>query len=93
MPTEVRASHILVETKDQAESLRQQIEGGADFAALAAKHSNCPSGKKGGDLGFFGKGRMVKPFEEAAFGLAKGACSTPVQTQFGYHLIKVTDTK
>ena len=87
------ASHILVDTKEEADNLRQQIDGGADFAALASKHSNCPSGKRGGDLGFFGKGRMVKPFEEAAFGLAKGTCSDPVQTQFGYHLIMVTDSK
>lgn len=93
MPTEVRASHILVPTLDEAENLRRQIDGGTDFASLARKHSKCPSGKGGGDLGFFGRGRMVKAFEDAAFALEPNTCSAPIQTQFGYHLIMVTATK
>ena len=70
-----------------------QIQNGADFAALAKQHSSCPSGKNGGDLGFFGRGRMVPEFEQAAFGMQVGQVSNPVKTQFGYHLIKVTEMR
>ena len=91
---EVRASHILVKTLEEAQELKEQIENGEkDFELAAAQFSLCPSGANGGDLGFFGKGMMVKPFEDAAFSLEIGKISEPVQTQFGYHLIMVTDAK
>jgi parvulin-like peptidyl-prolyl isomerase len=90
---EVRASHILVDEEEKANSLKEEIDGGADFAKVAKKNSKCPSGESGGDLGFFSKGVMVKEFEEAAFSLEVGQLSEPVKTQFGYHLILVTDKK
>ena len=93
MASQVRASHILVGSRKDADKLLNRIKAGAKFEDLAKKHSQCPSGKKGGDLGFFGPGQMVKPFEDAAFTLNKGDVSNPVQTQFGFHLIKVTDKK
>ena len=83
----VRASHILVETEQKAISLLESIQTGEDFARLAAANSSCPSGQRGGDLGEFGRGQMVKPFEDATFGMNVGDLSGPVQTQFGYHLI------
>ena len=88
--SQVRASHILVQTLDQANTLKQQIAEGADFGQVAATHSKCPSGRNGGDLGVFSRGQMVKPFEDAAFAAPVGAVTDPVQTQFGYHLIKRT---
>jgi parvulin-like peptidyl-prolyl isomerase len=91
--TQVRASHILVQDETTAKDLKTKIEGGASFEAMAKEHSSCPSSQKGGDLGWFGKGQMVKPFEEAAFTTAEGKISPPVKTQFGYHLIKVTGQK
>ena len=87
---QVRASHILVETKEQADALFKQLQEGASFEQLAMQHSRCPSSAKGGDLGMFGRGRMVQPFEIASFSLELGGISTPIQTQFGYHLIKRT---
>lgn len=93
MANQVRASHILVKTEKEANDLLSQIRSGADFGQLAKAHSQCPSGKNGGDLGFFGKGQMVKEFENTAFSLESGQVSSPVKTQFGYHLIKVTDKK
>lgn len=93
MTDEIRASHILVKTEAEAVKLREKIEGGKSFADAAAMYSECPSGASGGDLGFFGRGVMVKPFEDAAFGLEKGVVSQPVETQFGWHLIVVTDKK
>lgn len=83
----VRASHILVKTLEEAESIKGQITTYDDFAKLAEQHSLCPSKSKGGDLGVFGQGQMVKPFEDAVFALKQGEISAPVQTQFGYHLI------
>lgn len=94
LANEVRASHILVKTEGEAVDLLNQIKSGKDFGELAKKHSTCPSGKKGGDLGYFKKGQMVKAFEDAAFSMEKGQFTqTPVKTQFGYHIIKVTDKK
>jgi peptidyl-prolyl cis-trans isomerase C len=76
-----------------ARNVLDQINAGKDFAELAKANSNCPSGKQGGDLGFFSRGRMVKEFEDAAFSMEVGQVSEPVKTQFGYHLIKVTDKR
>ena len=87
---EVRASHILVATDAEAVSLSKKLATGAKFEDLARQYSKCPSGKKGGDLGFFGPGMMVKEFEVAAFSMPVGQVSKPVKTEFGYHLIKVT---
>jgi len=94
MTQEVRASHILVKSLEKAQEIKNLIEkGDKDFDLAAAEFSLCPSGARGGDLGFFGKGMMVKEFEDAAFSLEKGKISEPVQTQFGYHLIMVTDAR
>lgn len=88
----VRARHILVDTRDEAESLREQLLAGADFGELAREHSTDPgSAPAGGELGWFGRGVMVAPFEEAAFALAVGEISEPVQTAFGFHLILVEE--
>jgi len=87
---QVRASHILVPTLAEALHLHDQINAGADFGHLARQHSKCGSAQTGGDLGPFGRGQMVKPFEDAAFEGEIGAVVGPVQTQFGYHLIKRT---
>ena len=85
----INAAHILVKTLAEATELQTQLAAGADFGQLAATYSTCPSGKGGGgNLGFFGKGAMVKPFEDAAFATPVGEVSEPVQTQFGYHLIR-----
>jgi peptidyl-prolyl cis-trans isomerase C len=86
----VRARHILVEDAVRAEILHQKVIDGFDFGELARDHSKCPSGKQGGDLGEFGRGQMVQPFEEATFSLPVGGLSQPVQTQFGYHIIQRT---
>ena len=91
---EVRARHILVKTKAEADSVIAQLKKGADFAKLAQEKSTGPSGKNGGDLGFFADGQMVPPFSKAAFALEKGQVTdTPVKTQFGYHVIKVEDRR
>jgi parvulin-like peptidyl-prolyl isomerase len=90
---QVRASHILVKTEDKAKWIYKELQNGKDFAKLAKEYSDCPSSAKGGDLGFFGKGQMVKEFEDAAFSLKEGEISKPVKTQFGYHLIRVTGRK
>lgn len=86
----IGASHILVATLDEAMNLKKRIAEGISFEELAAKHSKCPSGKQGGNLGLFGPGQMVKPFDDAARATPVGKISDPVQTQFGYHLIKRT---
>jgi len=91
--TSVKASHILVDTKAEADSLKAKIDNGASFEGLAKKYSKCPSGQEGGNLGYFERGQMVKSFEDAAFSLPVGKVSDPVQTQFGWHLIKVCDKK
>ena len=105
MARQVRASHILLmyagssrstATRSKADAEREiaeikaQLDGGADFAELARKYSDCPSAERGGDLGPFGRGQMVGPFEEAAFSLPVGATSGVVETDFGYHLIRRT---
>jgi len=88
----VKASHILVKTKGEADKIAIEArKKDADFAALAKKHSTGPSASKGGDLGWFGQGAMVPEFEKAAFSLKKGEVSEPVKTSFGWHLIKVYD--
>ena len=84
------ARHILVDSEEKCLDLKQQIVDGADFAALAAENSSCPSGQKGGDLGSFGPGMMVKEFDEVVFNEAVGEAHGPVKTQFGYHLLEVT---
>jgi len=91
--TQVRASHILVEDEETAKKLKAEIEKGISFESMAREYSSCPSKAKGGDLGWFGKGQMVKPFEEAAFSTPENKISAPVKTQFGYHLIKVTGAR
>lgn len=105
MADQVRASHILLmyagssrstatrskeEAQTQIQGLKAELDAGADFAELAKKHSDCPSRARGGDLGSFGRGQMVGPFEQAAFSLEIGATSGVVETDFGYHLIRRT---
>jgi parvulin-like peptidyl-prolyl isomerase len=87
---QIRASHILVPNIGDAILLKKQIDAGASFEDLAKQHSKCPSGKNGGDLGFFGPGRMVHAFDTAARALTLNQVSDPVVTQFGHHLIKRT---
>jgi peptidyl-prolyl cis-trans isomerase C len=104
-PEQIKASHILVkvdakddpakkeEARKKIESIQEKLKSGADFATLAKEQSDCPSKEKGGDLGYFGKGQMVKPFEDAALALKPGETSGIVETQFGYHIIKLTEIK
>jgi peptidyl-prolyl cis-trans isomerase C len=84
-----RARHILVKDEKNCEDLKKQIEGGASFADLAAKHSLCPSGKQGGSLGEFFRGQMVPEFDKVVFTDEVGKTHGPVKTQFGYHLILI----
>lgn len=92
MLKEVRASHVLVKTEDEAKKLREDINAGKiSFEDAARQISLCPSGHESGDLGFFKRGVMVKPFEDAAFAMKEiGEVSEPVETQFGWHLIQLT---
>lgn len=104
-PGQVRASHILIKVdpkaddtqkalaKQKIKTLQEKLKNGEDFGALAKEYSEGPSNVKNGDLGYFGSGQMVKPFEDAAFAMKPGEISEIVETQFGYHLIKVTDKK
>jgi len=85
------ARHILVESETACQSLKEQIEGGASFENLAKEHSTCPSGQSGGALGSFGPGQMVKEFDEVVFSAELGKPHGPVKTQFGYHLIEITE--
>lgn len=91
--TTVRASHILVKDRNEAVQIKKDIDNGGSFEEYAQKYSLCPSGQRGGDLGYFRRGQMVKPFEDEAFELPVGEVSDPVPTEFGWHLIKVTDKK
>jgi len=84
------ARHILVDTEAQCEELKKKIESGADFAEIAKQHSKCPSGRRGGDLGEFSPGQMVKEFDEVVFSAALNQVHGPVKTQFGYHLLEIT---
>ena len=91
---EIRARHILVATKEEADAIVAQLEAGGDFEAIAKEKSTDGAAAQGGDLGYFGPGQMVPPFEEAAFALEVGQYSKePVQTQFGFHVIKVEDKR
>lgn len=85
------ARHILVRTEAECEKLKQEIEGGTDFADLAKQHSQCPSGKDGGALGEFRPGQMVPEFDRVVFSADVNTVQGPVKTQFGYHLIEVTN--
>ncbi len=84
------ARHILVASEAACSDLKKQIEGGSDFAEIAKKHSTCPSGSTGGDLGEFGPGQMVPEFDKVVFEEEVGKVHGPVQTQFGYHLLEIT---
>jgi len=84
------ARHILVDSKEACESLKSQIEKGADFTQVAKEHSKCPSGKSGGSLGDFTPGQMVKEFDAVVFSAELNKVQGPVKTDFGYHLIEVT---
>ena len=84
------ARHILVDTAEICQWLKDEIAGGADFADLAKQHSSCPSGQQGGDLGEFGPGMMVKEFDDVVFSANVNTVQGPVETQFGYHLLEVT---
>jgi peptidyl-prolyl cis-trans isomerase C len=88
MPNEVHCAHILVKTEKEAQAVVERLAKGEKFANLASELSLCPSGKRGGDLGSFSRGKMVKEFEEAAFALEKGQTSPIVKTTFGYHLVR-----
>ncbi|MCE6952223.1 peptidylprolyl isomerase [Cereibacter sphaeroides] len=91
--TEYNASHILVKTEDEAAKLKTEIDGGADFAELAKQHSSDGAAANGGSLGWFGLGMMVKPFEDAVVSMKPGTVAGPIQTQFGWHLIKLNETR
>lgn len=90
---EYHAAHILVKTEDEAKAIKAELDKGADFATLAREKSIGPSGPNGGDLGWFGTGMMVKPFEDAVVALEPGQISDPVQTQFGWHVIKLDEVR
>lgn len=91
--SEFNASHILLDTEEEAIAVKEMIDGGADFAETAREKSTGPSGPSGGELGWFGPGMMVAPFEEAVLTLEAGEVSDPVQTQFGWHIVKLNETR
>ena len=94
MVKEVHAAHILVKSLEEAQSIINELKlGKKSFAKLAEEKSICSSARKGGDLGWFTRGRMVKEFENAAFSLQKGIISPPIRTEFGWHIIKVLENK
>jgi peptidyl-prolyl cis-trans isomerase C len=88
MPNKVHCAHILVKTEKEANTVLERLKKGANFANIAKEVSLCPSSKRGGDLGTFGRGKMVKEFEKSAFALQKGQISPIVKTKYGYHIIK-----
>lgn len=85
------ARHILVDSEARCNELKAEIQNGADFAALARQHSSCPSSRDGGNLGTFGPGQMVREFDQVVFSAPVGEVQGPVKTQFGYHLVEVTN--
>jgi len=85
------ARHILVDTEEKCIELKEQIKSGTDFVEVAKQHSSCPSGSSGGDLGSFGPGAMVPEFDEVCFNGEVGVVHGPVKTQFGYHLLEITE--
>ena len=89
----VQARHILVATKELAEEIQKKLDDGAEFSKMAEEYSECPSKKRGGDLGWFGKGAMVRAFEVAAFSAQEGDVVGPIKTEFGWHLIYVYEVK
>jgi len=93
MAVKINASHILVKTETEALTCLTYMKEGKTFEELAKEKSMCPSGKRGGNLGWFGRGMMVPEFEKAAFAGKKGEIVGPVKTEFGYHLIKIIDTE
>lgn len=93
MVKEVHAAHILVKSEQKAKEILEKIKAGEGFSELAKQFSECPSKKRGGDLGWFTRGKMVREFENAAFSADKGSVVGPVKTQFGWHIIKVFDKK
>lgn len=93
MPSSLHAAHILVKTEQEAFVVLYDVQNGKDFGDIARSKSICPSAKKGGDLGWFARGKMVKEFETAAFSLKSGEVSKPVKTQFGWHVIKILEAK
>jgi len=92
-PTQIAAEHILVKTAAEAIQIKREIDAGGNFEYYAMKYSLCPSAKNGGFLGYFGRGQMVPEFERKAFSMNVGEVSSPVRTNFGWHLIKVVDKK
>jgi len=88
MADKIHCTHILVKTEQDARIILDQLNKGASFSKLAMEKSLCPSGKRGGDLGTFGRGKMVREFEHVSFALQKGQTSQPVKTEFGWHIIK-----
>ncbi|MEH6625836.1 MAG: peptidylprolyl isomerase [Motiliproteus sp.] len=86
-----KARHILVATETECQALKTEIESGTDFGEVARKHSTCPSGRDGGELGSFGPGQMVREFDEVVFSAELKTVQGPVKTQFGYHLLEVTE--
>ncbi len=93
MSSKAHCCHILVKTLTEANAVKARLDKGEKFGEIAKQVSLCSSGKKGGDLGTFTRGKMVKEFEKAAFSLKKGQISQPVKSQFGWHIIKVNDTR
>lgn len=92
MVKEVRVSHILVSSEEKAKELLEKIKSGSSFESIAQNESKCPSKRRGGDLGWFGRGRMVREFENLSFNLNKGELGI-IKTQFGWHIIKKVDQR